>query len=176
MKVIDEVIIPSLRQRLKAASYRLEVSEQSIVNQALAEFLDNFEQWKRPPENLFEDCSAEEEVVRACFQLLHFSDSYGSTDTYSRNSSWQLLEAIALGLFHDPKDTVSLGRIKEILGTRLVGVVRWLSSKPRMPPHSQSFVMLAKSGSVNADLVFNELERRVSFFSHYAKIQNKSLE
>ncbi len=80
---------------------------------------------------------------------------------FFRNSALQVLNAIMVGLLHDPDDVLSMPRIHELFNQGMHSLCDWLEAHPNAIRTTKSFVELARSGSQNADTIMSELSMRL---------------
>jgi type IV secretory pathway TraG/TraD family ATPase VirD4 len=85
-----------------------------------------------------------------------------SDSPFFRNNALAILNAIMAGLLHDPKETLSMPRIHEIVQSGMKPMCDWLEAHPAAIRNSRTFVDLARSGSQNADTIMSELSMRLS--------------
>ena len=80
---------------------------------------------------------------------------------FFRNSALQVLNALMVGLMHDPEEKLSMPRIHELLNHGMQSLCDWLEAHPHAIRTSKAFVELARSGSQNADTIMSELSMRL---------------
>jgi type IV secretory pathway TraG/TraD family ATPase VirD4 len=80
---------------------------------------------------------------------------------FFRNSALQILNALMVGLLHDPDETLSMPRIHELFNQGMHSLCDWLEAHPLAIRTTKSFVELARSGSQNADTIMSELSMRL---------------
>lgn len=80
---------------------------------------------------------------------------------FFRNSALQVLNAIMVGLLHDPDDRLSMPRIHELLNLGMLSLCDWLEAHPKALRTTRAFIELARSGSQNADTIMSELSMRI---------------
>ena len=81
---------------------------------------------------------------------------------FFRNNALAILNAIMVGLLHDPNDRLSMPRIHQLVQSGMKNLCDWLESHPQARRTSQTFIELARSGSQNADTIMSELGMRLS--------------
>ncbi|MCB0336301.1 MAG: type IV secretory system conjugative DNA transfer family protein, partial [Bdellovibrionales bacterium] len=81
---------------------------------------------------------------------------------FFRNNALAVLNAIMVGLLHDPSETLSMPRIHELVQSGMKPLCDWLEAHPTAYRTSRTFVELARSGSQNADTIMSELGMRLS--------------
>ncbi len=84
-----------------------------------------------------------------------------SDSPFFRNNALQILNAIMVGLLHDPKETLSMPRVHEIVQSGMKPLADWLEAHPEALRNTRTFVELARSGSQNADTIMSELSMRL---------------
>lgn len=85
-----------------------------------------------------------------------------SDSPFFRNNALSVLNSIMVGLLHDPKETLSMPRIHELVQSGMRPLCDWLEQHPHAYRTSRTFVELARSGSQNADTIMSELGMRLS--------------
>ncbi|HMO19042.1 MAG TPA: type IV secretory system conjugative DNA transfer family protein [Oligoflexia bacterium] len=80
---------------------------------------------------------------------------------FFRNSALQVLNAVMVGLLHDPNEILSMPRIHEIFSKGMHYMCDWLELHPESIRTARAFVELARSGSQNADTIMSELSMRL---------------
>lgn len=85
-----------------------------------------------------------------------------SDSPFFRNNALALLNSIMVGLLHDPKETLSMPRIHELVQSGMKPLCDWLESHPHALRNTRTFVELARSGSQNADTIMSEMSMRLS--------------
>ncbi len=85
-----------------------------------------------------------------------------SDSPFFRNNALAILNAIMVGLLHDPNDKLSMPRIHELVQGGMKSLCDWLEAHPQAIRNSRAFVELARSGSQNADTIMSELSMRLS--------------
>ncbi len=85
-----------------------------------------------------------------------------SDSPFFRNNALAILNAIMVGLLHDPKDVLSMPRIHELVQSGMKPLCDWLEAHPHAYRNSRTFIELARSGSQNADTIMSELGMRLS--------------
>lgn len=85
-----------------------------------------------------------------------------SDSPFFRNNALSILNAIMVGLLHDPNETLSMPRIHELVQSGMKPLCDWLEAHPQALRTSRTFVELARSGSQNADTIMSELGMRLS--------------
>ena len=80
---------------------------------------------------------------------------------FFRNSALQILNAIMVGLLHDPNEKMSMPRIHQLINRGMHYLCDWLEAHPESIRTTKSFVELARSGSQNADTIMSELSMRL---------------
>lgn len=80
---------------------------------------------------------------------------------FFRNSALQVLNALMVGLMHDPNEILSMPRIHELISRGMHYLCDWLEAHPDAIRTSKAFVELARSGSQNADTIMSELSMRL---------------
>jgi type IV secretory pathway TraG/TraD family ATPase VirD4 len=81
---------------------------------------------------------------------------------FFRNNALSILNAIMVGLLHDPNDVLSMPRIHELVQSGMKPLCDWLEAHPYAFRTSRTFVELARSGSQNADTIMSELSMRLA--------------
>jgi type IV secretion system protein VirD4 len=85
-----------------------------------------------------------------------------SDSPFFRNNALAILNAIMVGLLHDPNETLSMPRIHELVQSGMKPLCDWLEAHPHALRNSRTFIELARSGSQNADTIMSELGMRLS--------------
>jgi type IV secretory pathway TraG/TraD family ATPase VirD4 len=85
-----------------------------------------------------------------------------SDSPFFRNNALSILNAIMVGLLHDPDEILSMPRIHELVQSGMKPLCDWLEAHPQALRTSRTFVELARSGSQNADTIMSELGMRLS--------------
>lgn len=85
-----------------------------------------------------------------------------SDSPFFRNNALAILNAIMVGLLHDPNETLSMPRIHELVQSGMKPLCDWLEAHPQAYRTSRTFIELARSGSQNADTIMSELGMRLS--------------
>ena len=85
-----------------------------------------------------------------------------SDSPFFRNNALAILNSIMVGLLHDPKETLSMPRIHELVQSGMKPLCDWLEAHPHALRNTRTFVELARSGSQNADTIMSELSMRLS--------------
>ncbi|MBX7145236.1 MAG: type IV secretory system conjugative DNA transfer family protein [Oligoflexia bacterium] len=85
-----------------------------------------------------------------------------SDSPFFRNNALAILNAIMSGLLHDPKETLSMPRIHELVQGGMKPLCAWLEAHPHALRNTRTFIELARSGSQNADTIMSELSMRLS--------------
>ena len=80
---------------------------------------------------------------------------------FFRNSALQVLNAMMVGILHDPEERLSMPRIHELLNLGMLKLCDWLEAHPHAARTTRSFIELARSGSQNADTIMSELSMRI---------------
>jgi type IV secretory pathway TraG/TraD family ATPase VirD4 len=96
-------------------------------------------------------------IIRATDQPTAKSDS-----PFFRNNALSLLNALMVGLLHDPNDNLSMPRVHELVQCGVKELCAWLQAHPEAYRTTRTFVDLVQSGSQNADTVMSELSMRIS--------------
>jgi type IV secretory pathway TraG/TraD family ATPase VirD4 len=81
---------------------------------------------------------------------------------FFRNNALSILNAIMVGLLHDPNERLSMPRIHEIVQSGNKKMADWLEAHPHAIRTSRTFVDLVRSGSQNADTIMSELSMRLA--------------
>ncbi len=81
---------------------------------------------------------------------------------FFKNNALALLNAIMVGLLHDPNERLSMPRVHELVQSGIKPLCDWLEAHPHAIRNTRSFVDLARSGSQNADTIMSELGMRLS--------------
>jgi|GEM_PF-793413 len=85
-----------------------------------------------------------------------------SDNPFFRNNALAILNAIMVGLLHDPEEQLTMPRIHQLVQSGMKPLCNWLEKHPNAFRTSRSFVELARSGSQNADTIMSELSMRIS--------------
>ncbi len=85
-----------------------------------------------------------------------------SDSPFFRNNALAILNSIMVGLLHDPKETLSMPRIHELVQSGMKPLCDWLEAHPHALRNTRTFVELVRSGSQNADTIMSELSMRLS--------------
>jgi len=85
-----------------------------------------------------------------------------SDSPFFRNNALAILNAIMVGLLHDPKEKLSMPRIHELVQSGMKPLCDWLEQHPHALRTARTFIELARSGSQNADTIMSELGMRLS--------------
>jgi type IV secretory pathway TraG/TraD family ATPase VirD4 len=85
-----------------------------------------------------------------------------SDSPFFRNNALAILNAIMVGLLHDPNDVLSMPRIHELVQSGIKPLCSWLEQHPQAYRTTRTFTELAKSGSQNADTIMSELSMRLA--------------
>lgn len=85
-----------------------------------------------------------------------------SDSPFFRQNALSILNAIMVGLLHDPNETLSMPRIHELVQSGMKPLCSWLESHPHAYRNTRTFIELARSGSQNADTIMSELGMRLS--------------
>jgi type IV secretion system protein VirD4 len=85
-----------------------------------------------------------------------------SDSPFFRNNALAILNAIMVGLLHDPAEKLSMPRIHELVQSGMKPLCAWLEAHPEAYRNTRTFVELARSGSQNADTIMSELGMRLS--------------
>jgi len=85
-----------------------------------------------------------------------------SDSPFFRINALAILNAIMVGLLHDPNEVLSMPRIHELVQSGMKPLCDWLEARPTAFKTSRTFVELARSGSQNADTIMSELGMRLS--------------
>lgn len=81
---------------------------------------------------------------------------------FFRNNALSVLNAIMVGLLHDPNETLSMPRVHQLVQSGMKPLCDWLERHPEAIRNTRAFVDLARSGSQNADTIMSELSMRLS--------------
>ncbi|MDC0358769.1 type IV secretory system conjugative DNA transfer family protein [Oligoflexia bacterium] len=84
-----------------------------------------------------------------------------SDSPFFRNNALNILNAVMVGLLHDPEDQLSMPRIHELVQSGMKPLCDWLEQHPHALRNSRTFIELARSGSQNADTIMSELSMRL---------------
>lgn len=87
---------------------------------------------------------------------------------FFRNSALQVLNAVMVGLLHDPNEKISMPRIHQLVSRGMHYLCDWLDAHPQAIRTSKAFVELARSGSQNADTIMSELSMRLQAWDLHA--------
>lgn len=85
-----------------------------------------------------------------------------SDSPFFRNNALAILNAIMVGLLHDPKDTLSMPRVHELVQSGIKPLCNWLEAHPHAYRNTRTFIELVRAGSQNADTIMSELSMRLS--------------
>jgi type IV secretion system protein VirD4 len=85
-----------------------------------------------------------------------------SDSPFFRNNALSILNAIMVGLLHDPNEKLSMPRIHELVQSGMKPLCDWLEQHPHALRTARTFIELARSGSQNADTIMSELGMRLS--------------
>lgn len=85
-----------------------------------------------------------------------------SDSPFFRNNALAILNAIMVGLLHDPNEKLSMPRIHELVQSGMKPLCEWLEQHPHALRTARTFIELARSGSQNADTIMSELGMRLS--------------
>ncbi len=85
-----------------------------------------------------------------------------SDSPFFRNNALAILNAVMVGLLHDPNETLSMPRIHELVQSGMRSLCDWLEAHPAAIRTAKTFVELARSGSQNADTIMSELSMRLA--------------
>jgi type IV secretory pathway TraG/TraD family ATPase VirD4 len=85
-----------------------------------------------------------------------------SDSPFFRNNALAILNAIMVGLLHDPNDTLSMPRVHELVQSGVKPLCNWLESHPHAYRNTRTFIELVRAGSQNADTIMSELSMRLS--------------
>ena len=85
-----------------------------------------------------------------------------SDSPFFRNNALAVLNSVMVGLLNDPKETLSMPRIHQLVQSGMKGLCDWLEAHPEAIRNTRAFVELARSGSQNADTIMSELSMRLS--------------
>ncbi|RME59416.1 MAG: hypothetical protein D6780_05135 [Candidatus Dadabacteria bacterium] len=91
-----------------------------------------------------------------------------SDSPFFRNNALAILNAIMVGLLHDPEETLSMPRVHELVQSGMKPLCDWLEAHPHALRNTRTFVELARSGSQNADTIMSELGMRLSAWDLHA--------
>lgn len=81
---------------------------------------------------------------------------------FFRNNALQVLNALMVGLLHDPEETLSMPRVHELIHSGKEPLCTWLEKHPHALKSTRTFVELCRSGSQNADTILSELSMRIA--------------
>jgi type IV secretory pathway TraG/TraD family ATPase VirD4 len=81
---------------------------------------------------------------------------------FFRNNALAILNAIMVGLLHDPNDTLSMPRVHELVQSGVKPLCNWLESHPHAYRNTRTFIELVRAGSQTADTILSELSMRLS--------------
>lgn len=84
-----------------------------------------------------------------------------SDSPFFRNNALAILNAVMVGLLHDPAEILSMPRIHELVQSGMRPLCDWLEAHPHALRNTRTFVELARSGSQNADTIMSELSMRL---------------
>lgn len=85
-----------------------------------------------------------------------------SDSPFFRNNALAILNAIMVGLLHDPKEKLSMPRIHELVQSGMKPLCSWLEAHPHALRNTRTFIELARAGSQNADTIMSELSMRLA--------------
>lgn len=85
-----------------------------------------------------------------------------SDSPFFRNNALAILNAIFVGILHDPNERLSMPRVHELVQSGIKPLGDWLEQHPHAIRNVRTFVELARSGSQNADTIMSELSMRLS--------------
>ena len=85
-----------------------------------------------------------------------------SDSPFFRNNALAILNAIMVGLLHDPNEKLSMPRVHELVQSGMKPLCDWLEAHPHALKSTRTFIELARSGSQNADTIMSELGMRLS--------------
>lgn len=85
-----------------------------------------------------------------------------SDSPFFRNNALAVLNAIMVGLLHDPNDVLSMPRVHQLVQSGMKPLADWLEAHPAAIRNTRTFVELVRSGSQNADTIMSELGMRLS--------------
>jgi type IV secretory pathway TraG/TraD family ATPase VirD4 len=85
-----------------------------------------------------------------------------SDSPFFRNNALAILNALMVGLLNDPKETLSMPRIHELVQSGMKNLCNWIEAHPHALRNTKTFVDLARSGSQNADTIMSELSMRLA--------------
>ncbi|MGI6679981.1 MAG: type IV secretory system conjugative DNA transfer family protein [Bdellovibrionota bacterium] len=85
-----------------------------------------------------------------------------SDSPFFRTNALAVLNAIMIGLLHDPDEVLSMPRVHELVQSGMKGLCDWLEAHPEAIRNTRTFVELARNGSQNADTILSELSMRIS--------------
>lgn len=81
---------------------------------------------------------------------------------FFRNNALAILNAIFIGLLHDPNEVLSMPRVHQLVQSGNKNLASWLEAHPAAIRNTKTFVDLVRSGSQNADTIMSELSMRLS--------------
>ncbi len=81
---------------------------------------------------------------------------------FFRNNALAILNALFIGLLHDPNETLSMPRVHQLVQCGNKNLAAWLEAHPQAIRNTKTFVDLVRSGSQNADTIMSELSMRLS--------------
>jgi type IV secretory pathway TraG/TraD family ATPase VirD4 len=81
---------------------------------------------------------------------------------FFKNNALAVLNAIFVGLLHDPNEKLSMPRVHQLVQSGNKNLAAWLEAHPAAIRNTKTFVDLVKSGSQNADTIMSELGMRLS--------------
>jgi type IV secretory pathway TraG/TraD family ATPase VirD4 len=81
---------------------------------------------------------------------------------FFKNNALAVLNAIFVGLLHDPNEQLSMPRVHQLVQSGNKNLAAWLEAHPAAIRNTKTFVDLVKSGSQNADTIMSELGMRLS--------------
>jgi type IV secretory pathway TraG/TraD family ATPase VirD4 len=85
-----------------------------------------------------------------------------SDSPFFRNNALAILNAIMVGLLHDPNEALSMPRVHELVQSGVKPLCNWLESHPHAYRNTRTFIELVRAGSQNADTIMSELSMRLS--------------
>ena len=85
-----------------------------------------------------------------------------SDSPFFRNNALAVLNAVMVGLLHDPNEKLTMPRVHELVQSGMKPLCDWLEQHPHSLRNTRSFIELARSGSQNADTIMSELGMRLS--------------
>jgi type IV secretory pathway TraG/TraD family ATPase VirD4 len=85
-----------------------------------------------------------------------------SDSPFFKNNALAVLNAIMVGLLHDPNERLSMPRVHELAQSGNKNLCDWLEAHPQAIRNTRAFVDLVRAGSQNADTIMSELSMRLS--------------